>query len=89
MAPQRTAKLGEPSPETPETVGPETEGAPDGPVAGDGGLFAAAGPFERYPGAVLLAGRGGPVLALSTPSSAASQVGIFFLPAAIMPFSVG
>lgn len=73
MAPQRTAKLGEPSPETPATVGPETEGAPDGPVAGDGGLFAAAGPFEHYPGAVLLAGRGGRVLGATASAQALAR----------------
>lgn len=50
MAPQRSAR--------PEDSDPAPPEAPDG----DPGLFAAGGPFEQFPGAVLLVGRGGRVL---------------------------
>ncbi len=62
MAPQGTAKLGQPALDTPETAGIDDAETASGPADGDSGLFAAAGPFEHYPGAVLLAGRGGRVL---------------------------
>jgi len=61
MAPQRTAKLGEPELDRPET-GDRDTGDPPSEAVGEevgeeSGLFAAAGPFEQFPGAVLLAGR--------------------------------
>jgi diguanylate cyclase (GGDEF)-like protein/PAS domain S-box-containing protein len=62
MAPQRTAKLGESELDPPDTAGGARDAAAADPAGGDAGLFAAAGPFEHYPGAVLLAGRGGRVL---------------------------
>jgi len=62
MAPQGTAKLGEPALDRPGTAGVDTAETAMGPADGDSGLFAAAGPFEHYPGAVLLAARGGRVL---------------------------
>ncbi len=50
MAPQRSAR-----PEDGDAAPPEARD-------GDPGLFAAGGPFEQFPGAVLLVGRGGRVL---------------------------
>jgi diguanylate cyclase (GGDEF)-like protein len=73
MAPQRTAKLGEPAIDRPEKAGVEADGAPTQPADGDGGLFSAAGPFECYPGAVLLAGRGGRVLGATASAQALAR----------------
>ncbi len=73
MAPQRTAKLGEPALDRPETADGETGGASGDRPSGDAGLFAAAGPFEQFPGAVLLVGRGGRVLGATGPAQALVQ----------------
>ncbi len=62
MAPQRTAKLGEPAVDRPKVGDGDSGDAPGDLPGGDAGLFAAAGPFEQFPGAVLLVGRGGRVV---------------------------
>ena len=57
MATQRTAKLGEPELDRPETADCAAADSPSVAGGEESELFAAAGPFEQFPGAVLLAGR--------------------------------
>lgn len=70
MAPQRSAKLGKPSLDPPEVAEGDSGEALEAFTGGDAALFTAAGPFEPYPGAVLLVGRGGRVLSATTAAQA-------------------
>ena len=73
MAPQRTAKLREQELDRPESGDRDAGDSPPEAAGEDSGLFAAAGPFEQFPGAVLLAGRDRRVLGANEAARALAE----------------